>query len=92
MNWKDYLEDVEADLTDLRDNADTVIDKIREVIDGYEEILADEDSEQFDTRTDDVMYDIDLLPYISGVARVEWTKSLERAEEDFDNEKKGLNQ
>ena len=86
MNWKDYLENVEADMVDLRDDLDALIDSVQALIRGCEEIADDLIHRGQNLDASDVAFDIDCLRFIGTHARNRWITSLRNAEEAFNDD------
>lgn len=82
MNWKDYLDDVESEMTEMMMDLETAIDKLRELRSEWEEVEAGE--ERFaDTTTDDVGYEIESVMYLSLEMQKIWIRALDNADTDF---------
>ncbi len=82
MNWKEYLDDVESDITDMRDGLEAVLDRLMDLRSEREEIESGE--ERFaDPPTTDVEYEIESVMYLSREMQKIWIEALDKADTDF---------
>jgi hypothetical protein len=82
MNWKDYLDDIESEVTEMRDDLENVLDRLMDLRSEWEEVEAGE--ERFaDTTTGDIEYEIESVMYLSREMQKIWIKALDNADTDF---------
>ena len=83
MNWKDYLDDVESEMTEMRDDLENVLDRLMDLRSTWEEVEAGEETYQNDTQVGDVEYEIESVMYLSREMQKIWIKALDNADTDF---------